>query len=348
MEAKRQHIVAIIGLGLIGGSLGMALKRAGLADLVVVGYDKGWGIGGKAQRAGAIDRSARDPRSAVREASLVVIATPILSIRTVMEEIASELPEGCVVTDTGSAKVPVMGWAEELLPEHVHFVGGHPMAGKEHSGIEAAEAGLFDGAPYCITPSVRAEERAVKSVIALAEVVGARPVFIDPGEHDTYVAAVSHLPLVLSSALFTLASQSQAWPDMAGLAAGGFRDLTRLASTDPEMSHDICFTNRENLLHWLDRFSSEIARYKELIQGDDEALFKTFARAQMDREKFLERPLELRPAAGAEADTMSSGERMLSFLIGEHWLRRAKDMGKAMEERRKLDREELERRLRER
>jgi len=348
VQAKGQHTIAIIGLGLIGGSLGMALKRAGLGGLEVVGYDKGWGVGGKAQRAGAIDRSARDPRSAVREASLVIIATPILGIRTVMEEIAPELPDGCVVTDTGSAKAPIMAWADEVLPDHVHFVGGHPMAGKEHSGLEAAEASLFDGAPYCIVPSVGAGERAVKSVMALAEVVGARPVFIDPQEHDTYVAAVSHLPLVLSTALFTLASQSQAWPDMAGLAAGGFRDLTRLASTDPEMSHDICFTNRENLLHWLDRFSSEISRYRELIQGDDEALFKTFANAQMDRETFLQRPQELRPVPAAEPDTLSAGERMLSFLVGEHWLRRAKDMGKVLEERRKLEREDLERRLRER
>jgi prephenate dehydrogenase len=347
MEEKGRHIVAIIGLGLIGGSLGMALKRAGLPGLEVVGYDKEWGVSGKAQRARAIDRSARDPGSAVHDASLVIIATPILSIRTVMEEIAPELAEGCVVTDTGSVKAAIMAWADELLPDHVHFVGGHPMAGKERSGLDVAEATLFDGAPYCISPSVEAEERAIKSVIALAEVVGAWPIFIDPQEHDSYVAAVSHLPLVLSTALFTLASQSQAWPEMAGLAAGGFRDLTRLASTDPEMSHDICFTNRENLLHWLDRFSSEISRYRELIKGDDEALFKTFDRAQMDRETFLQRPHELRPAA-VEPDTLSAGERMLSFLVGEHWLRRAKEMGKAVEERRKLDREELERRLRER
>lgn len=327
--------------------MGLALKRAGLEGLRIVGYEKEWGVGGKAVKAGAIDRSARDVASAVRDASMVVIATPILGIRAVMEEMAPELPEGCVVTDTGSTKTDVLAWAEELLPEHAHFVGGHPMAGKEKSGLAATEASLFEGAAYCIVPSVKADERAVKSVMAMAELVGAQPLFMDPQEHDSYVAAVSHLPLLLSTALFTLASESQAWPDMAGLAGGGFRDLTRLASGDPEMSHDICLTNRENLLHWLDRFRDEIDRYKELVEHDEEGLFKAFARAQMNRETFLQRPQELRPAA-PEPDTMSAGERMLSFLVGEHWIRRAKDMGKVMEERRKLEREELERRLRER
>jgi prephenate dehydrogenase len=345
VESQGRH-VAIIGLGLIGGSLGLALKRADLKGLRVVGYDREWGVGGRAARAGAIDRSVRDVASAVRDASLVVIATPIVGTRGVIEEMAAEVGEGCVVTDTGSTKTDVMAWADELLPEHVHFVGGHPMAGKERSGLDAAEATLFEGAAYCIVPSVRADERAVKSVMAMAEVVGARPLFMDPQEHDSYVAAVSHLPLLLSTALFTLASESQAWPDMAGLAGGGFRDLTRLASGDPEMSHDICLTNRENLLHWLDRFRDELAQYRELVKHDEEGLFKAFARAQMNRDTFLQRPQDLRPAA-PEAETMSAGERMLSFLVGEHWIRRAKEMGRVVEERRKLDKEELERRLRE-
>ena len=324
--------IAIIGLGLIGGSLGLALKAARLQALEVVGYDKEWGVGPKAQHAGAIDRAARDAPSAARDAAFVVIATPILAIRQVMEEIAPVLQEGCVVTDTGSTKAEVLRWASSLLPGHVDFVGGHPMAGKEQSGIQSADGRLFAGAPYCVVPQVNASERAIKAVLTLVDVVGARPVFIDAEEHDSYAAAVSHLPLVLSAALFSLARGSQGWPDMADLAAGGFRDLTRLASGDPGMSHDICITNRESVLHWIDRMMGELSNYRELIQDKDEELFKAFARAQLDREAFVSKPPERRPAPPeGEADMLSSGERMMSFLVGEQWVRRARDMTRALE-----------------
>jgi prephenate dehydrogenase len=326
--------IAIIGLGLIGGSLGLAIKGARLGKVEVVGYDREWGVSPRAKRLGAIDRVAREPRSAASEAALVVIATPISAIREVMEEVAPVLPEGCVVTDTGSTKADVMRWAEETLPEHVHFVGGHPMAGKEQSGIQAADARLFADAAYCVVPQVNASERAINAVLGLVGVVGARAVFIDAGEHDSYVAAVSHLPIVLSAAFFSLAHESQAWPDMAELAGSGFRDLTRLASGDPNMSHDICITNRERVLHWVDRMIGELAHYRELIQDKDEELFKAFARAQLERDNFLAKPPERRrPAVTGEADILSSGERMASFLVGEQWVRRAKRVGGILDDR---------------
>ena len=328
--------IAIIGLGLIGGSLGLAIKGARLEKVEVVGYDREWGVSPRAKRLGAIDRVAREPRSAASEAALVVIATPISAIREVMEEVAPVLMEGCVVTDTGSTKADVMRWAEETLPEHVHFVGGHPMAGKEQSGIQAADARLFADAAYCVVPQVNASERAINAVLGLVGVAGARAVFIDAEEHDSYVAAVSHLPIVLSAALFSLTHESQAWPDMAELAGSGFRDLTRLASGDPNMSHDICITNRERVLHWVDRMIGELAHYRELIQDKDEELFKAFARAQLDRDSFLAKPPERRqPAVTGEADILSSGERMASFLVGEQWVRRAKQVGGILDDRSK-------------
>jgi prephenate dehydrogenase len=331
-DARSSRRVAIIGLGLIGGSLGLALKSARLENVEVVGSDREWGVAPKAQRLGAIDRVARDAPSAARDAALVIIAAPILAIRQVMEEIAPVLPEGCVVTDTGSTKVDVMRWAGELLPEHVDFVGGHPMAGKEQSGIQAADGSLFAGAAYCVVPHVNASERAIKAVLTLASIAGARPVFIDAGEHDSYVAAVSHLPMVLSTALFSLARNSQAWPDMAELAGSGFRDLTRLASGDPSMSHDVCITNRDSILHWVDRMIGELSRYRGLIQDKDEELFKAFAASQLDREAFLSKPPERRPpVVEGEGDILSSGERMAAFLVGEKWVRRAKEVTQALE-----------------
>ena len=327
--------ITIVGLGLIGGSLGLALKGAGLREVEVVGCDREWGVGGRAERAGAIDRSARDVTSAVRDAALVIIATPILAVREVMEAMAPLLREGCVVTDTASTKAQVMRWAAELLPSHVHFVGGHPMAGKERSGLGAADAALFRDAAYCVVPAVDADERAIHTVLGLVGLVGAHPVFLDAAEHDSYVAAVSHLPILVSAALFSMVRGSQAWPEMSALAAGGFRDTTRLASGDPALSHDICLTNKEAVLHWLDRFAEDLRRVRELVEGDEEELFKTFARVQMDREAFLSQPKlparDAPPMPGAEG--LSSGERMAALLVGEHWAKRMREMGRTLDER---------------
>jgi prephenate dehydrogenase len=335
--------VSIIGLGLIGGSLALAFKKAHLKDIEIVGFDKSWEAGKKAKKLGAVDRVASDLPSTVQGAVMVILATPILAIRNALEEIAPHLREGCVVTDTGSTKAEVLRWAGELLPEHVNFVGGHPMAGKEKSGIEAAEAELFVDRPYCIVPTVTAGERAINTVVGLVQLVGARPVFIDAEEHDSYAAAVSHLPIMVSASLFSLARGSEAWPEMANLAGSGFRDLTRLASGDPEMTHDISLTNRDGIVHWLDRMIGELRRYRDLIQGDEEELFKALARVQMDRETFLLSPEVSRPGQ-TEVDLISSGERMASLLVGEHWVRRAKDITKALDERSKE--KEKDRRLR--
>ena len=326
--------LAIIGLGLIGGSLGLALKRAQVGSLEIIGCDAEWGVAGRARKLGAIDREARSAAAAVEDAALVVVATPILAVANVFKEIAPALAEGAVVTDTASTKRDVLRWADELLPESVSFVGGHPIAGKEQSGLDAAEASLFEGRPWAITPSVRASEQAVGAVENLVAAVGARPVPIDAEEHDSYLAGVSHLPLLAATALFSLVSTSRAWPDLAALAGPGFRDTTRLASTSPDLSHDICLTNRENLLHWLDRFVEELRRLRGML--DDEArqaeLVKTFASVQAARDAFL-RELPARPGPQTEVERMSAGERMLSFMVGEYVVRRTKEIEEVLKQR---------------
>jgi prephenate dehydrogenase len=220
----------------------------------------------------------------------------------------------------------VLSWAEELLPEHVHFVGGHPVAGKETSGIDAAEASLCEQRAWAIVPSVRASEQAIRAVESMVTLAGAQPMFLDAAEHDSYLAAVSHLPLVVATALFALASQSNAWPELAALAGPGFRDTTRLASTSPDLSHDICLTNRENLLHWLDRFGEELRRLRALVAdgATDEELVRAFAQAQTERDAFLRAPPQRE--TGAPVDSLSSGERMMSFLVGEYVVRRTKEV----------------------
>jgi prephenate dehydrogenase len=256
--------IAIIGLGLIGGSIGLALKR-GLKDVEIRGVARSRETASKARKLGAIDAESYSPAEAVKDARLVIVASPILTFPGIFDEIAPALEEGAIVTDAASTKANVARWAKEKLPGRVHFVGGHPMAGKEQSGIDHADVDLFKGKPWVVAPSVDAPASAVNTVIALAQIAGAEPLFMDADEHDAYVAAVSHLPLTLAAALFSVTQGSAAWPELAALASSGFRDTTRLASGSPEMAHDIMQTNREHVLHWIDRMQVELARYRDVI-----------------------------------------------------------------------------------
>jgi prephenate dehydrogenase len=183
-------------------------------------------------------------------------------------------------------------------------------------------------------------------VEALVKLVGARPIIIDPEEHDSYLAAVSHLPLVLATALFSLARESQAWPELGVLAGPGFRDMTRLASGNPEMSHDICLTNRDHLTHWIDRLIEELRRYQQMIRQEDlqEELYRHFARAQLERDAFLQRPPE-RPRPEQQAEQLSAGEQMLRFMMGEYLTRRAREVEQMLEQRAKEDQGRLRRDL---
>jgi len=280
--------VAIIGLGLIGGSIGLALKQAGLKDVEIIGTARSRETVQRAKKRGAIDEFAYTPAEAVAGAKLVIVASPIMTLPLIFDEIAPALAEGAVVTDVASTKSQVMRWAKEKLPATAQFVGGHPMAGKETMGIDAADPGLFRDRPWVVVPPVDAAESAIQTVVAIAQTVGARPIFMDADEHDSYVAAISHLPLTLASALFSVVFGSAAWPELAGLASSGFRDTTRLASGSPEMAHDIAVTNRENILHWLDRLQLELARFREAIaSGESERIVEAFTHAQIERDNFM-------------------------------------------------------------
>ena len=305
--------IAIIGTGLIGGSIGLALKAAKLPDIEIVGFDLDRGTAGEARRMGAIDRGAGSLPEAVRDAKMVIIAAPPLAVGGIMQEISEHLREGAVVTDTASTKVEVRRYAQEFLPEHVSYIGGHPMAGKETQGIKNADATLFQNTTYCVIPSAQASEGAVKSVLGLATVLGAEPLFIDAEEHDQYAAAISHMPLVLSTALFSLVRNSPAWGDIAPMAAGGFRDVTRLASGDPRMSHDICATNTEGTVHWIDRFIEELRRYRELILADRKGLFRAFSEAQLQRDAFM---LGERPKRATDYELPSTRDALGGMLFG--------------------------------
>jgi prephenate dehydrogenase len=341
--------IAIIGLGLIGGSIGLALKRAKPENTTVVGYDDDHEVMNRARRAHVVDEIQPTLDRVVREATMVVVATPIVSVRSVFREIAPHLQEHCVVTDTASTKTDILRWAARELPDNVHFVGGHPMAGHEKAGLENAEAGLFDDRPYCVIPTVDAVGGAVNAVVGMAEAMGAKPMFLDAEEHDAYVAAVSHVPLVSSIALFNLARRSSAWPELANVSGPGFKDLTRLASGQPEMGHDIIITNRENVLHWLRRYTKELERLAGLIEAQDEneALFRTLTEAQLERDKFIEE-LPRRDDGKSAVDMPSSSDAFMTLMTGAMWQDRMKQAQDTMTERSRARIEQDERARRKR
>lgn len=305
--------VTIIGTGLIGGSIGLALKAAKLPDLELAGFDHDGGVMADARRMGAIDRGAPSAAEAVRTAKMVIVAVPPLAARAVFEEIGPHLLEGAIVTDTASTKASAARWAKELLPDHANFIGGHPMAGKENQGIKNAEAALFKDKTWAVIPSPTAGEGAVKSVLGLINLVGAEPLFVDAEEHDQYVAAISHLPLVMSASLFALVRNSPSWDDIAPLAATGFRDLTRLASGEPRMAHDICATNGDAIAHWIDRYIAELQRFKDLMLENRKDLFKTFAEVQLQREAFVNGE---RPTRQPRVELPSAKDTMSNMLFG--------------------------------
>lgn len=299
-----QTTLAILGTGLIGTSLGLALHtsqaqaiiQAALGPMHILGYDQNPEASRIAHARGAIDERVTRMETAVRQAHIVVVATPVRAIQAIFSHIAPLLPAGCVVTDVASTKEQVCIWAEALLPNTVAFLGGHPMAGSERAGADAAFPELFKNAIYCLTPTVSTPQEAVDQVGILVKAIGARPYYLDPQEHDGFVAGISHLPFVLSTMLVDVVGRGAGWKDMGVLAASGFRDLSRLASGDPVMHRDICMTNRPALIRWMNEFIAHLEEMRtHLEQGDAEQILQIFERAKMIRDAWLANRLNLRP-----------------------------------------------------
>ena len=332
--------IAIIGTGLIGTSLGLALRRAKVRNVEILGHDREPTNASKARKLGAIDRMAWSIPDAVEGANLVIIAVPVQSVREVLAVAGPLVNEGTIITDTASTKSDVVRWAEEILPSNVHFVGGHPMAGKETPGPDGAEADLFEGAYYCIVPGRRTPRESVRVVADLAQSVGAVPYFLDPQEHDGLVAAVSHLPLVVSAALVNIVSDTPSWREMGKLASSGFRDVSRLASGDPEMARDICLTNQEAIVYWLDEMIGSLTRYKEMIREGGEALDTAFTQAKVTRDKWLRGEFE----PGAENEQLPTLNDVVGdfFLgsVGRRLLGQTDEVAKRIEEQQRRRREE--------
>ena len=280
--------VAVIGVGLIGGSFGMALKAAKRCDQVV-GAGRSTANLKAALARGAIDAVEADAAAAVRDADLVLVAAPVAQFEKIFLAIKPNLKPDCLVMDAGSTKRDVVAAARKGLGGGIaSFVPAHPIAGAEKSGAGAASAELFRDKRVVLTPLAENAVAALEKAAAAWGACGARVSRMTPEEHDGVFAAVSHLPHLLA---YALVSDIAARPDAArlfGYAAGGFRDFTRIASSHPEMWRDICVANGDRLLEELENFSGEIQKIKALLQNRDaESLEKLFAAAREARERWL-------------------------------------------------------------
>ena len=281
--------VVIFGVGLIGGSFALGLKAAGAAKRII-GLGRNPANLRRALKLGVIDEVAQDP-AIVAEADLVLIATPVGQMGAIMESIAPHLAPHTVVTDGGSTKQDVVALAYAKLKHRVaQFVPGHPIAGAEHSGVAAAKADLYRARKVVLTPLPENSERSIRRVRAAWRSCGAKLFRMQPAEHDSVFAAVSHLPHLLSFALVDQVARHPNGRTLFDYAAGGFRDFTRIASSHPEMWRDICVANRKALLSELAGFERELAEVKRLLKTSDAAgLEKLFDRARTARNKWLQK-----------------------------------------------------------
>jgi prephenate dehydrogenase len=281
--------VTIIGTGLIGASLGLALREVS-PGVRITGFEPGADAQRTAARLKAVDTFAPSVPHAVREADLVVVATPVRSIEMVFRQMRDDLPPGVLVTDTASTKAQVQQWADDLLPSGVSFVGGHPMTGRLTAGSGDPVGTLFQQTVYCVVPSPRAESSLVQRFVSLAEAIGSVPYFVDASEHDGLVAGISHLPYLVSAMLMRSVSEDGGWREMRTLAAGGFATATQLASGNPTMYTDICLTNREPLLRQLDQYIERLRSLRQRIDQGDETILDEFNEAAAARQMWLNTP----------------------------------------------------------
>jgi len=280
--------LAVVGVGLIGGSFALALKSAGKVSQVV-GAGRGRANLDLARERRIIDAIAPDAASAARDADVVMISAPVAQFAQLFRAIAPELKSNAIVTDAGSTKRDVVAAARAALGKKIaQFVPGHPIAGAEHSGAVAASGELFRDRRVVLTPLPENGQPSLAAIESLWRACGARVTRLDPEEHDAVLAAVSHLPHVLAFALVhDVAGRGNA-AQLFSYAAGGFRDFTRIASSHPEMWRDICVANRDRLLPELKRYGAKLSSVEKMLQaGDAAGLEKLFAEARDARNQWL-------------------------------------------------------------
>ncbi len=279
--------MGIIGVGLLGGSLALAAREHNLVNSIT-GFGRNQDTLKRAQKKGVIDDWSSDLCEAVKDCDLVVLCSPVGTFLPRLEEMKPALKPGCIVTDVGSVKGDLVRQMEALMPADTIFVGAHPIAGSEQSGLDAAFKELFDGARCIITPTAKTPADAQDRIVKLWDALGMEVICMDPDEHDRVLGAVSHLPHVVAFALINAVADvtTKNHDDVLSFSGGGLRDITRIASSDPVMWRDISMLNRDQVLTLIDEFQSKLDEMKSMIQKQEAVpLEEAFAAANKNRTK---------------------------------------------------------------
>lgn len=282
--------VALIGLGLIGSSISHAVRRGGIAA-AISGAARSAETRETALRIGLVDSVHDDPADAVRGADLVVLCVPVGSCGPLAKAIAPALREGAIVTDVGSVKGSVVADVAPHLPANVHFIPGHPIAGTEHSGPESGFAELFDERWCILTPPAGADQTQVDRLVAFWQALGSNVDVMTPAHHDMVLAITSHLPHLIAYNIVNTAEHLERVADAEVIkySAGGFRDFTRIAASDPTMWRDVFLNNKEAVLEMLGRFTEDLTNLQRAIRyGEGDTLFRLFTEARHIRHGIIE------------------------------------------------------------
>ena len=277
--------ITIIGVGLLGGSLARVCIKKGLVEKVV-GFGRYPEKLKKAQELGIINSCATDLETAVKNADLVVLCTPVSASAPLAREMAPFLQSGCVVTDVGSVKKSVVGDIQSLMPDSVHFVGSHPIAGGEKSGYEASSPDLFEQQKCIVTPTPKTNPSALARVKELWEQTGMQVIAMDVEEHDYIFGAVSHLPHIIAYILMNTIGEisTKNYEEIISFSGKGLKDTTRIASSDPLMWRDICLSNKKSVLSLIDKFQGTLQQVRNTIDKEDRQLLEqTFETAKKYR-----------------------------------------------------------------
>lgn len=322
--------ITIVGLGLIGGSLGLALREAGVAS-AVTGHDKDPGANSRAKKLGAVDRTDWNLISACEKADLIILATPSGAIEGTLQAVSSYLRPGCVVMDTASIKEPVLAWAADALPDQVHFVGGDPIlteAVEGPGGLESARADLFRNGLFCLIPSPTAEPAAVKLANDLVTILGAKPLFLDAAEHDGLLAAVDQLPAILAVALLEATSKQPSWRELRKVAGAPFEVGTRAAWMNPADLTNLCMANRDNVVRWIDIYSSSLASIRQsLVEAELDPLTRRFRTSLEERAKWLHDREQGQWESGPSVAMPERSSMLADAFLGGLWRKRPKQDG---------------------
>jgi len=290
MSAVLIQRLSIIGVGLIGGSLARALRRAGVVQHIT-GIGRGRKNLERAVELGVVDDYSQDIASGVKHADMVIVAVPMGMYDQVFEAMAGHVKQGCIISDAGSTKQHAIAAAKRHLPNPALFIPAHPIAGTEQSGVEASFADLYIGRRCILTPVAGTDTAALNQVENIWKAAGSVVELMDAATHDDLLAGVSHLPHIAAFALVNAVRREKTDAlDPFSFAAGGFRDFTRIASSSPQMWRDIALCNREPVLKKIDALQAELGRLRAALDSEDgEALLQEFSEAKAARDAWLEK-----------------------------------------------------------